>query len=672
MNGLGFYCFNPNCLDPHNQDGASVCHACGVDLLLQERYRGIRLLGQGGFGRTFLAIDHSQTSPVPCVVKQSWSENPNLRHSEQAKSLFQQEVHRLSELGNHPQIPTLIDSFEQDGFFYLVQDYIEGENLTATLTEKGRFSVEEIWQILENLLPVLQFIHSHGVIHRDIKPENVIRYQGPGAGARGAGVESEKTNSFGLIADSSLVLVDFGAAKVLTEPALAQPGTVIGSPEYAAPEQVKGNAVFASDLYSLGVTCIHLLTGMRPFNLFDFSNNHWVWRDYWLSDSGHSATADHQLRLAQILDRLVEPALNKRFSAAEAAIADIQKMRGRKIAVSVPSAPPLWECDATLVGHHGLFASVNAVAIDPESKFLASASDDKTVRVWDLQTGTERFILQGHTQFVKSIAFHPHVQTLLASGGSDRTIKLWDLQEQREIRTLVGHNYTINALAFSPDGTLLASGSSDKTIKLWNPNTGELIATLAKHKLAVNAIAFSPTPSSPVHHDHSAEHSPRQSPIPYTPLLASASTDSQIQIWNLLTFAPIHSLSEHTAAVRAVAFSPDGKLLATGSEDRTIRLWEVASWKCIRILSGHPWSVSALTFSPDGTMLLSSSWDKTIKFWQVRTGKEITALVGHTDSVNCVAIAPNCSTIASGSQDKTIKLWKRDESLTPLSLCPLE
>jgi WD40 repeat protein len=636
--GSVFYCFNPNCLEPHNQDGALVCHACGVALLLQERYRGVRLLGQGGFGRTFLAIDHSQTSPTPCVIKQIWNDNPNLRHPQQAKSLFQQEVHRLNELGNHPHIPTLLASFEQDGFLYLVQSYIAGKDLAAALAEKGRFSVEEVWQILESLLPILQFIHAHGVIHRDIKPENIIQSLSP---QHAANSPLQNANRSKPTADISLFLVDFGAAKLFVENPVMQPGTVIGSPEYAAPEQVKGNAVFASDLYSLGVTCIHLLTGMRPFTLFDFSNNHWMWRDYGLSDSGHSAIDESQLRLAQILDRLIEPALNKRFSSAEAAIADIQKMRGKKIVVSVSSAPPLWECCATLVGHQGLFASINAIAIGPESNLIASASDDKTVRVWDLQTGAERLTLQGHTRFVKSVAFHPHVPTMLASGGSDRTVKLWDLQAQQEIRTLAGHKHTVNALAFSPDGTILASGSSDKTIKLWHPNTGEFITTLSGHNLAVNAIAFSLPASTRL------------------PLLASASTDTQIQIWNLLTFEPIHTLSKHTAAVRAVAFSPDGKLLATGSEDRTICFWDTDSWACIRILSGHPWSVSALAFSPDGATLLSSSWDKTVKLWQVKTGQEITALVGHTDSVNCVAIAFNSSTIASGSQDQTIRLWKQ-------------
>ncbi|UBF26078.1 serine/threonine protein kinase [Kovacikia minuta CCNUW1] len=652
------YCFNPGCLEPRNQEAELFCHACGADLRLQERYRGLGVLGQGGFGRTFWAIEHSQTPPIRCVIKQFWSESSAFQ---QTKSLFQQEVQRLSELGHHPQIPALFDSFEQNGLLYLVQEYIEGENLATALASRGKFSIAEIWQILESLLPVLQFIHSRGVIHRDIKPENVIRGQGKGVRGQVSGVRNEKADSCGLMADSCLFLVDFGAAKLLTETPLGQTGTVIGSPEYAAPEQVKGKAVLASDLYSLGVTCIHLLTGIRPFDLFDFSTNQWIWRNCWLTGAAHFT--DDALRLAEVLDRLIEPALSQRFASAASAIAHIQRIRGKRIVMPAPPPPPpLWECYATLIGHRGLFARVNAIAINSEAQLIASASDDKTVRVWDIQTGTEQFVLQGHSQFVKSVASHPQIPTLLASGGSDRLIKLWDLQEQREIRTLVGHKHTINALAFSPDGTLLASGSSDKTINLWNPSTDDLITTLSGHTLAVNALAFTPSvqvkpQTSNLKPQTSLPHTPH--PTPHTPLLASASTDSRIQIWDLSTFQSICTLSGHTAAVRAIAFSPDGNLLATAGEDRTIRLWDTTTWECMRTLSGHPWSISALTFSPAEDVLISGSWDKTVKLWDVGTGKEMTALVNHTDSVSCVAIAPDGTVIASGSQDKTIKLWRK-------------
>ena len=450
------------------------------------------------------------------------------------------------------------------------------------------------------------------LFNRDIKPENIVcRFRLPL-------LQQEGFND--------LVLVDFGVAKLVTAMTLMQSGTTIGSPEYAAPEQVKGRAVFASDLYSLGVTCIHLLTGVPPFDLFDSANDAWAWQDYWLLDALNS-NADRSSQLVQVLDRLVEPGLKERFTSAEAAIAFIQP-KGKKVR-SLPAAP-IWRCDVTLSSHNGLFASVNAVAIAPDNKLLASASDDKTVRLRDLQTG-EELALRGHTKFVKAVAFHPQNQ-ILASGSCDRTIKLWDLQQRQEVRIL-SHQHSVNALAFSSSGQVLASGSSDKTVKLWHPD-GAQIGTLVGHTLAVNAVAFSPV----------------------APILASGSSDATIKIWDL-SFELIQTLTGHTSAVRAIAFSPDGQLLATGGEDRTIRLWDVTSWKCDRILPGHSWAVSALTFSPDGATLLSGSWDKTVKLWQLSTGSDA-MLADHTDSVNCVAMASDSSLIASGSKDRTVKLWR--------------
>ncbi|MFB2839504.1 protein kinase domain-containing protein [Floridanema evergladense] len=602
LEGGNLICFNPSCNKPQNYDRNSLtCQFCGFTLLLKNRYRAVKVLGRGGFGQTFLAFDLAENSPTLCVIKQFWQV---LDRGDA--------IDKLKELAKHPQIPAVRESFAENGYFYLVQKYITGKNLAILLGEKGQFSAAEVWQILENLLPVLQFIHSHQIIHRDIKPENIIQRKSL----------------------NDLFLVDFSAAKLVTETSFVVPETTIGSAEYAAPEQVRGEAVFSSDLYSLGVICLNLLTGIRPFHLFDLANNCWVWRNYWLSDLTSSVEYD----LAQILDRLIEPSLEKRFPSAEVALTEMQKLRGKKIPISVPPPTQTWETYATLVGDGGIFSGINAIALSPDDKMLASVSDDRTICLWDISTIKEDYTIKGHTGKVKSVAFHPHSPNILASGSSDRQIKLWDLQKREEIHTIVGHNNSVNALAFSPDGQIIASGSADKTVKLWHPETGEQITTLSGAKLGINAIAFSPI----------------------SPLLASASSDRIVQIWDLIKFELICTLVGHTGGVRAIVFSPDGKLLATGGEDRTIRLWDTTNWQCNSILSGHPWLVSALTFSPDSQILISGSWDKTVKLWQVSNEKEIAMLVGHTDLVSCVAIFSDGSFIASGSQDKTIKLYKQN------------
>ncbi|MGL5136023.1 MAG: protein kinase domain-containing protein [Planktothrix sp.] len=296
------YCFNPNCSNPQNSGDGKFCQQCGSKLLLNSVsvqgepiiYRGIKLIGQGGFGRTFLAIEESQTLTSDCVIKQFF---PQSRNREKATELFQQEAERLQTLGQHPQIPKGLGYFQQEGYQYLVQEFIEGKNLAQELEEKGAFNQEKIIIILKDLLPVLQFIQEHKVIHRDIKPENIIRR-----------FDDQKTTG-------NLVLVDFGAAKLVTGGMLPKTGTMIGSAAYTAPEQLMGKAVFASDLYSLAVTCIHLLTNVPPFDLFDSTEGNWVWRDYLKTPVSDS--------LGQILDKMLQGATRHRYHSAAAILQQI-------------------------------------------------------------------------------------------------------------------------------------------------------------------------------------------------------------------------------------------------------------------------------------------------------------------------------------------------------------
>jgi serine/threonine protein kinase len=286
------YCLNPHCPKPQNLPTNLFCQTCGTKLLLKQRYRALKIIGKGGFGRTFLAQDEDKPSKPRCVIKQFYPEEQT--NIEKAQELFEQEAIRLEKLGKHPQIPNLYAHFIQDDRQYIVQEFIEGETLEQELTEKGVFSEAEIRSILADLLPVLQFIHQGEVIHRDIKPENIIRR----------------------FTDNKLVLVDFGAAKYATATLLGKTGTKIGSVEYAAPEQMRGKAVFASDIYSLGVTCLYLLTQISPFDLFDSNEDAWVWRQYLLNNP----VSD---QLGYILDNMVHNSLKERYHSVDEVMEDL-------------------------------------------------------------------------------------------------------------------------------------------------------------------------------------------------------------------------------------------------------------------------------------------------------------------------------------------------------------
>jgi len=251
------YCVNPACPAPQNPDTLTYCQACGSGLLLHyNRYRSIKMIGQGGFGRTFLAVDDNSFGKLFRVIKQFYPQDPTSIQTnrinvsnrsipgskaiEQLPDIFRQEIERLEQLGSHPQIPALVDSFEQDGFLYMVQEFFEGDNLATELNQQGAFGEVKILQLLVDLLPILKFIHDNHVIHRDIKPANILR---------------QKINQ-------KLVLVDFGISKLVTKRVHSNNFATanIGTIGYIAPEQSMGIQSFASDFYSLGVTCICLMT----------------------------------------------------------------------------------------------------------------------------------------------------------------------------------------------------------------------------------------------------------------------------------------------------------------------------------------------------------------------------------------------------------------------------
>lgn len=298
------YCVTPGCFTPQNPAKARFCFSCGSKLWLKERYHSIQPIGRGGFGRTFLAVDEDLPSKPRCVIKQLCLQSQDSLVLKKATQLFQQEAERLDELGKHPQIPTLLAHFEQNKQLYLVQELIEGQTLEQELEQKGVFNESQIWELLRDLLPVLKFIHDRNVIHRDIKPANIIRRR---SDSLSFGNDFAKLDSY---ASRQLILIDFGVAKLLTGTALFHTGTTVGSPEYMAPEQTKGKALPASDLYSLGVTCIHLLTNVPPFDMFDIINNRWAWRDFLLKDKVVSE------RLGHFLDKLLENTIARRYQSA--------------------------------------------------------------------------------------------------------------------------------------------------------------------------------------------------------------------------------------------------------------------------------------------------------------------------------------------------------------------
>ncbi|MFN6535242.1 MAG: protein kinase domain-containing protein [Nostoc sp. EkiNYC01] len=255
---------------------------------LRNRFEIIKQLGSGGSGDTYLAVDLDLPGRPHCVVKHFHPKDPNPTVGAIAKKLFAREAEVLYQLGNdHEQIPRLFAHFDEDGDFYLVQEYIDGHPLTQEIIPGQRLSENAVLNLLKDILEVLVFVHQHNIIHRDIKPQNLMRRH----------------------SDGKIVLIDFGSIKKIG--ALGAGLTVVvGTPGYMPSEQAKGKPKLCSDIYAVGMIGIQALTGLIPDHLQEDPNSgELIWRhDAQVSDG-----------LADILDRMVCDRHSQRYqSAAEA------------------------------------------------------------------------------------------------------------------------------------------------------------------------------------------------------------------------------------------------------------------------------------------------------------------------------------------------------------------
>jgi serine/threonine-protein kinase len=294
------YCLNPACSKSDNPANTDQCLSCGAKLLLRDRYRVIKSLGQGGFGATFLARDKSLPGEPPCVIKQL-RPSTNLPHVLQmARELFEREALTLGRIGNHPQLPRLLDYFEDHGQFYLIQEYISGSTLQQEVREHGVISEAGLKQFLSEILPLVEYIHSQKVIHRDIKPANLIRRA----------------------QDARLVMIDFGAVKnQVSQATTAESGQTaftsfaIGTPGFAPPEQMAMRPVYASDIYAVGVTGIYLLTGKSPKDLqYSPTTGEMIWENL-------VELSDH---LIGVLRKMLEVSVRSRYQSANEVLKDLE------------------------------------------------------------------------------------------------------------------------------------------------------------------------------------------------------------------------------------------------------------------------------------------------------------------------------------------------------------
>jgi WD40 repeat protein/serine/threonine protein kinase len=371
--------------------------------------------------------------------------------------------------------------------------------------------------------------------------------------------------------------------------------------------------------------------------------------------------------------------------------------------------------DMTCYGH---LNHVNGVVFSPDGTRIAAASTDKTIRIWDAQTGEEVATLTGHTAAVVTVAYSPD-GTKLASGSDDSTIRLWDTRTGQELQVIREHSTSVRSVVFRPDGQVLASGSEDHQIRLWDlpsgkigwireqggelmgiafsPDGGRLVSTARDNKILLwnvsdpqsvkqirmleprgfsMGIAFSPDgtriaagsndnivlwdANSGRELNKFAAHATWIHSLQFSPdgtRLASCGDDKLVKLWDAQSGQGIATFTGHSQRCMSVAFSPDGSSLASASHDFTVKRWDARSFDPAKTLRGHTLFIDSLAFNPRGNRLASASFDTTIKLWDPVKGQEVLTLTGHEHWVRSVVFSPDGTRLASGSSDKTIRLW---------------
>ncbi|MGB3615610.1 MAG: serine/threonine-protein kinase [Elainellaceae cyanobacterium] len=621
------YCLNPACPAPQNPSDAAQCRSCGAPLTLANRYRALSLLGKHTSGQTWLGQDIS--SGDLRVIQRS-----QMAEAADDSGAFRQYGQRLRQLSRHPQIPQLLDLQVQSSGYYLLWEFIDGVSLAHRLAQATPSTEAQVRQLLQDLLPVFQAVHRHGVIHRDVKPQNII-----------------------CVARQRPWLVDFGAA-VLVGPSAMSDTAPSGNAEYGAPEQILAQPTFASDLYSLGLICVQLLTLITPFDLYArLDSQRW------------QACLPTPIApgLEQILTTLLRPA-RQRYRTAGAVLADLQALPAIAVtpiedqpedAMAQSFAQPLekspkqhpdsfkpWRCRHVLTGHRG---AVTAIAVS--DGYVISGGSDRTIQIWTwqgqrLQTLQNSWFGNGHRDRITALQIDAGEVTLLSSS-DDGTLCQWSLVDYSRQSLWVSPEWGLSAFAAIPG--LLVSGGANGTLQLWDTQNGVVIESWRQHQVQISGLAISPNHNT----------------------LLSSSFDGTVRFWNLKTAALVNTL-QIGLPITTTAVLPHWDVLAIGDSRGQIQLWDIVAMTKLRTISAHSGSVTALSTSRH--FLASGGEDAQIYLWGMpdqadkplegellrRPGAiERLTTLGHDWSITAIAFSPDGTWIASGSADETLQLWQR-------------
>ncbi|MBV9228076.1 MAG: serine/threonine protein kinase [Chloroflexi bacterium] len=624
-----------------NTPQATTCFACGQSLTtgtapqltLRQRYRTLHQLGQGGMGAVYKAEDTELGNRL-VAIKEMSLRGLSQQEADEATQNFKREALLLAGL-MHPNLPSIYDHFAENGRWYLVMDFIEGETL-EDYQEKFPGAKLPVWEALEigiQLCIVLDYLHTRqpAIIFRDLKPANILR-----------------TSS------GHLYLIDFGIARHF-KPGQAKDTIAFGSPGYAAPEQYgKTQTTPRSDLYSLGAILHQMISGNDPsLTPFFFAP----------LNTGPAA-------LQTLLQQMLDMDANKRPSSAQEVKQALQQLATQTTlqpsqplaappAYGIVSSPPgsaasprlprpLQPAQRGLMNPGKLAFSysqadwISSIAWSPSGNKVASASYDGTVQVRDAHAGNILQTVTHNKAFwrqnrIYALAWSPQERHFATVG--EKKMLVWDALTGS---TIYSPQSQIDAhtIAWSPDGNLLATGNGSEVVVMV-AMSGRFAFNYGDHLGPLQAIGWSPDST----------------------LIAVSSWGSTVLIFDARLEADHHQRKKmlyqgHAGPVNAVAWSPNSTLIASASEDATVQIWEPLSGQALLTYYGHVKGVKALTWSPDGTLIASAGLDGTIQIWSAQTGDHIFTYRGHSGAAFAVAWSPDGMHLASGGEDQVVHVWQ--------------
>jgi hypothetical protein len=607
------------------------------------------VVGRGGMGVVLRGFDTHLEREVAVKVL-----DPAMARDDTARKRFCRESRSAASV-SHENVVAVhhVAREESSQLPYLVMQFIDGETLEERLARVGRLPLKDVVRIGAQVAAGLAAAHDRGLIHRDIKPGNVLLERG----------------------NDRVKLTDFGLARAAEDVRLTRTGLVAGTPLYMAPEQARGEEVDTrADLFSLGVLLYELCTGRTPF---DARTPLAVLKR--LTDERHQPVRelnpDAPDWLAGIIDRLLAKSPADRFQSARE-VADLLDLHWSALKTSsdiVPTCPKkrrqrlrqglviaaavaagalataavllFWpgrggnggareeEPEPPLAVLRTGQGTVWGVAFSPGDRTLATAIEDGTIKLWDLETMTVKATLTGHRAGAWTVAYS-HDGSRLVTAGDDNTARVWDLKTNRTVKTLQT-SAAVRAAFFDRDDRFVFTGDRGGNIRVWDLATGQQVRSW-QHSGAIYALALAPDGKT----------------------IASAGSDRVVRLWDAQTGQERLPLNGHSGPVYGLAFRPDGKVLASAGWDRTIRLWDAGTGNLVRTLEGYGRDIWAVDFAPDGKTLASAGQDGTVRLWDADTGQLLTTFRGHDGTVHCLLFSRDGARIASGGRDGTVHLWQ--------------